>query len=75
MIELQSQTKIVGTLGTNAVFFPSRVPLVPVKVVYRCSVTKPCTSTLRGQGEPQSPKNGHPTLIFGKYLFGRRFEI
>ena len=49
--ELQSQTKIVGALRPNAVFFPSRAPLVPLKVVYRGSVTKPCTPTLRGQGD------------------------
>ena len=44
--QLQSQTKIVGTLKPNAVFFL----LVPLKVVYRSSVTKSCTPTLRGQG-------------------------
>ena len=34
-------------------FFPSRAPLVPLKVVYRSSVTKSCTPTLRGQGDPR----------------------
>ena len=34
-------------------FFPSRAPLVPLKVVYRGSVTKSCTPTLRGQGDPK----------------------
>ena len=34
-------------------FFPSRAHLVPVKVVYRGSVTKSCTPTLRGQGDPK----------------------
>ena len=47
----QSQTKVVGTLRPNAVFFPSRAPLVPVKVVYCGSVTKPYTPTLREQGD------------------------
>ena len=42
--------KIVWTLRPNAVF-PSRAPLVPLKVVYRGSVTKPCPPTLRGQGD------------------------
>ena len=32
-------------------FFLSRAPLVLLKVVYRGSVTKPCTPTLRGQGD------------------------
>ena len=48
--KLQSQTKIVGTISQNS-FFPSRAPVVPVKVVSRGSVTKPCTPTLRGQGD------------------------
>ena len=53
MIEpnLQPQTKTDGTLRPNAVFFPSSAPLVPFKVVYHGSVTKPCTPTLRGQGD------------------------
>ena len=34
-------------------FFPSRAHLVPLKVVYRGSVTKSCTPTLRGQGDPK----------------------
>ena len=38
---------------TKRCFFPSRAPLVPLKVVYRGSVTKSCTPTLRGQGEPK----------------------
>ena len=49
--QLQSQTKIVGTLDQTLFFFPSRAPLVPLKVVYPGSVTKPCTQTLRGQGD------------------------
>ena len=40
-------------------FFPSRAHLVPLKVVYRSSVTKSCTPTLRGQGDPQSV----PTIL------------
>ena len=36
---------------TKPCFSPSRTPLVPLKVVYRGSVTKPCTPTLRGQGD------------------------
>ena len=36
---------------TKRCFFPSRAPLVPLKVVYRGSVTKPRTTTLRGQGD------------------------
>ena len=32
-------------------FFPSRAHLVPLKVVYRGSVTKSCTPTLRGKGD------------------------
>ena len=38
---------------TKRCFFPSRAPLVPLKVVYRSSVTKSCTPTLRGQGDPK----------------------
>ena len=38
---------------TKRCFFPSRAPLVPLKVVYRGSVTKSCTPTLRGQGDPR----------------------
>ena len=34
-------------------FSPSRAHLVPLKVVYRGSVTKSCTPTLRGQGDPK----------------------
>ena len=34
---------------TKRCFFPSRAPLVPLKVVYRGLVTKSCTPTLRGQ--------------------------
>ena len=34
-------------------FFPSRAHLVPLKVVYSGSVTKSCTPTLRGQGDPK----------------------
>ena len=33
---------------TKRCFFPSRAPLVPLKVVYRGLVTKSCTPTLRG---------------------------
>ena len=36
---------------TKRCFSPSPAPLVPLKVVYRASVTKPCTPTLRGQGD------------------------
>ena len=46
-----SQTKIVATLKPNAVF--SRAHLVPLKVVYRGSVTKSGTPTLRAQGDPK----------------------
>ena len=38
---------------TKRCFFPSRAPLVPLKVVYRGSATKSCTPTLRGQGDPR----------------------
>ena len=38
---------------TKRCFFPSRAPLVPLKVVYRGSVTKSCTPTSRGQGDPK----------------------
>ena len=38
---------------TKCCFFPSRAPLVPLKVVYRGLVTKSCTPTLRGQGDPK----------------------
>ena len=34
-------------------FFPSRAHLVPLKVVYRGSVTKSCTPTMREQGDPK----------------------
>ena len=34
-------------------FFPSRAHHVPLKVVYRGSVTKSCTPTLWGQGDPK----------------------
>ena len=36
---------------TKCCFFPCCAPFVPLKVVYRGSVTKPCTPTLRGQGD------------------------
>ena len=42
---------------TKRCFFPSRAPLVPLKVVYRGSVTKFCTPTLRGQGYPKCPNH------------------
>ena len=51
--ELQSQAKIVGDTLAKRCFFPSRAHLVPLKVVYRGSVTKSCTPTLRGQGDPK----------------------
>ena len=38
---------------TKRRFFPSCAPLVPLKVVYRGLVTKSCTPTLRGQGDPK----------------------
>ena len=38
---------------TKRCFFRSRAPLVPLKVVYRGLVTKSCTPTLRGQGDPK----------------------
>ena len=38
---------------TKRCFFSSPAPLVPLKVVYRDSVTKSCTPTLRGQGDPK----------------------
>ena len=38
---------------TKCCFFRSRAPLVPLKVVYRGLVTKSCTPTLRGQGDPK----------------------
>ena len=41
---------------TKRSFFPSRAPLVPLKVVYRGLVTKSCTPTLRGQGDPKVPQ-------------------
>ena len=39
--------------GKDQTFFsvPFRAPLVPLKVVYRGSVIKPCTPTLREQGD------------------------
>ena len=41
---------------TKRCFFPSRAHLVPLKVVYRGSVTKSRTPTLRGQGDPKVPQ-------------------
>ena len=38
---------------TKRCFFPSRAPLVPLKVVYRGLVTKSYTPTLRGQEDPK----------------------
>ena len=38
---------------TKRYFFPSRAPLVPLKVVHGGSVTKCCTPTLGGQGDPK----------------------
>ena len=38
---------------TKRCFLRSCAPLVPLKVVYRGSVTKSCTPTLRGQGDPR----------------------
>ena len=37
---------------TKRCFFPFRALFIPLKVVYRSSVTKSCTRTLRGQGDP-----------------------
>ena len=42
---------------TKRCFFRSRAPLVPLKVVYRGSITKSCTPTLRGQGDPKAGPN------------------
>ena len=47
-----SDKKSWDTLTKRCVF-PSRAPLVPLKVVYRGLVTKSCTPTLRGQGDPK----------------------
>ena len=45
---------------TKRCFFPSSAPLVhALKVVHGGSVTKSCTPTLRGQGDPQSV----PTIL------------
>ena len=38
---------------TKRCFFRYRAPLVPLKVVYRGLVTRSCTPTLRGQGDPK----------------------
>ena len=38
---------------TKCCFFPSCAPVVPLKVGERGSVTKSCTPTLRGQGNPK----------------------
>ena len=47
-----SDKKSWDTLTKRCVF-PSRAPLVPLKVVYGGLVTKSCTPTLRGQGDPK----------------------
>ena len=46
--QLQSQTKIVGTLKLKPHFLPTRTSLFPPNVVYCDSVGKSCTPTLRG---------------------------
>ena len=51
LTELQSQTKIVGTLKPNGVFFLLVLPLSLSKFFYRRSVTKSCTPTLTGHGD------------------------
>ena len=45
---LQSQTKIVGILRLNTVFFPPFPPSLPPNVVYCSSLTKSCPLTLEG---------------------------
>ena len=42
---------------TKHCFFPSRDPLVPLKVLYRGLVTKSCTPTLRGKETPKCPNH------------------
>ena len=42
---------VSDSLSLKRCFFPSRAPLVPLKVVCRSSVTKSCTPTFRGQGD------------------------
>ena len=49
---------------TKRCFFPSRAPLVALKVVYRSSVTKSFTPTLRGQGDPKVSQPFWLTLYF-----------
>ena len=45
---LQSQTKIVGILPLNTVFFPPFLSSLPPNVVYCSSLTKSCPLTLEG---------------------------
>ena len=45
---LQSQTKIVGILPLNTVFFPPFPSSLPSNVVYCSSLTKSCPLTLEG---------------------------
>lgn len=45
---LQSQTKIVGILPLNTVFFPPFPSSLPPNVVYCSSLTKSCPLTLEG---------------------------
>ena len=42
---------VSDSLSLKRCFFPSRAPLVPLKVVCRGSVTKPCTPTFSEQGD------------------------
>ena len=43
---------------------------------YEKLLKNPRDSFLIAEGHTLSPTTqGHPTTIFGKYLFGRRFEI
>ena len=37
----------------QTLFFPSHAPLVPLEVVHGGLVTKSCTPTLRGKGDPK----------------------
>ena len=52
--ELQSQTKIVGTVNAKAFFSLPVLSFSPPNVVYCHSVGKSCTPTLKG-GEHTKP--------------------
>ena len=69
-----SDKKSWDTLTKRCVF-PSRAPLVPLKVVYRGLVTKSCTPTLRGQGDPKVSQPFWPVKSNRKFKVSAYFLV